>query len=141
MVEILQTLIVSAIPAIIAGLTSYYGSKKKAESEIKTLQIQNKNELDRLVEQHKINLESLTAAHNLEIEKSDCEHKHQLEIIKLNHQNELQRKSKELEDTAKFQATSNLTSELIPQLFTMFMETPEIRKEFETKFKQSLNEK
>jgi len=141
MIEILQTLVVSTIPALIAGVASFLVSKKKAESEINNLQMQNKNDLDKLLEQHKIDLESLKASHNLELEQKDCDHKHQIEIIQLNHQNDLQRKSKELEDMAKYQATNSIASELFPQLLTMILDNPEVKRELEIQLTQSLHQK
>lgn len=141
MIETITTLGIAAIPAIIAGFASYIVSKKKSETEISKLQVQNENELDKLMHQHEVDLDSFRAAHKLELEKMDCDHKYQMEIIELTHQNELQRKSKELEDTAKYQAINSITSQLVPNLFGILFDSPEIKEMLQTKVMEGVTKK
>ena len=59
MEEILNTLLVSCVPAIITGIISYLTANKKAKAEIATLQESNKHEIEKLMKQHEVDIESL----------------------------------------------------------------------------------
>ena len=78
MEEILNTLLVSCVPAIIAGIISYLTANKKAKAEIATLQESNKHEIEKLMKQHEVDIESLKEKHQLETEKCEQEHKHKI---------------------------------------------------------------
>ncbi len=55
--EILETLLIACVPAIISGIISFILAKSQAKSENKKLQLSNQHEIERLMEQHKINIE------------------------------------------------------------------------------------
>lgn len=141
MIEFITTLGIAAIPAIVTGFGSYFVSIKKAEAENTKLQVQNQNDLNKLVQQHKVDLDSLNATHQLDLEKMDHEHKNQMDIIDLKHQNELQRKSKELEDTAKYQATNNITTEIFSRMLNTAFDSPEMKKMLQTKVMEGVTKK
>ncbi|HJJ43448.1 MAG TPA: hypothetical protein O0X69_04135 [Methanocorpusculum sp.] len=124
MMEILETLLISALPALIAGIVSYIVSNNKAKSDINTVKEQNENDLNKLLTQHNNDLESLIATHKLDIEKKDLDYQYQ---------------SKILENTAKYQATNNITAELLPQLLAMMLANPEVKGELEKKMAESLH--
>ena len=54
--EILNTLLVSCVPAIITGIISYLTANKKAKAEIATLQESNKHEIEKLMKQHEVDI-------------------------------------------------------------------------------------
>lgn len=82
-VDFVKTLLISCLPAIITALISYLGLAKKYKSQIKTLELSNKQEIDKLMNQHKIDIDSLNNAHILEMEKLEADHKNRSELMKL----------------------------------------------------------
>lgn len=71
--------IVSVLVAVITGFISYITSRVKAKTDIRTLQEQNKHELERLMHQHALDIESLEKQHKFEIDRLELEHKHNME--------------------------------------------------------------
>lgn len=102
MEQIINTLLVSCIPAIITGVITYLTAGKKAKSEIVALQESNKHEIEKLMKQHEVDIESLKEKNQLEMEKSNQEHRHKIEIMQLEHKNALESNEKQQSDAAMF---------------------------------------
>lgn len=85
--DFVQTLLISCIPAVITGITTFFVSHKNASSQIKVVKEQNKHDLEKLMEQHRIDIDSLEKQHQQEIEKLELEHKHKLELIERESEN------------------------------------------------------
>lgn len=111
MQEIINTLVISSIPAIITGIITYMTANKKAKSEIDTLKESNKHDIEKLMKQHEVDIESLKEKHQLEIEKSEQEHKHRLEIMQLEHRNALESNEKQQSNAAMFGVMSDLITD------------------------------
>ena len=79
--EIIKTLLIACVPAIISGVVSFLVAHKNASMQIKVVKEQNKHDLEKLMEQHKIDIDSLNKKHQQELEKMELEHKHKLELI------------------------------------------------------------
>lgn len=108
MQEIVNTLLVSCIPAIITGIITYMTANRKAKSEIVALQESNKHDIERLMKQHEVDIESLKEKHQLEIEKSEQDHQHKIEIMNLEHKNELESNEKQQSNAAMFSVMSDV---------------------------------
>lgn len=102
MQEILNTLLVSCIPAVVTGIVTYLTASKNAKAEISSLQESNKHEIEKLMRQHEIDIESLKEKHRLETEKSEQEHRHKVEIMEIDHKNALESKEKEQSNSAMY---------------------------------------
>ena len=87
--EILKTLLIASVPAIISGIVSYLVAHKNASAQIKVVKEQNKHDLEKLMEQHRIDIDSLNKKHQQELEKMELEHKHKLELIEKENENAL----------------------------------------------------
>ena len=87
--EIIKTLLIACVPAIISGVVSYLVAHKNASAQIKVVKEQNKHDLEKLMEQHKIDIDSLNKKHQQELEKMELEHKHKLELIEKENENTL----------------------------------------------------
>ena len=109
--EILNTLLVSCVPAIIMGIISYLTANKKAKAEIATLQESNKHEIEKLMKQHEVDIESLKEKHQLETEKCEQEHKHKIEIMQIEHKNALESNEKQQSDAAMFSVMTDIIKE------------------------------
>lgn len=70
--------IVSIVGSVVAGLWSYFGSRK-----------QFKEEIERLEKQHKLDIEKEREKFAFEKEKMEIEHKHQMEIMQKETENNL----------------------------------------------------
>ncbi|MEQ4488889.1 MAG: hypothetical protein AAC990_00760 [Dehalococcoides mccartyi] len=129
MMDILNTLLISCVPALVTGFFAYFSARKTAQIKINELQKQNEHEINKLMEQHKIDIDSLKEKHALEMEKVESEHRYKLDIIALEHKNELESKEKELEAGAKYGAMGSLLSnpEKINGLLGL-LDHPEIKK-------------
>lgn len=92
--------IVAIITSIISGFCSYLKSKSDFKNQVKTIEMNNKHEIDKLMEQHKIDIESLKEKHKLEIELKDKEHEHEKEIIELKSKNAINEQSQEAMNNA-----------------------------------------
>lgn len=119
MTEIISTLLVSAVPAVIAGVVSYLGSMKKASTSLKEVQEKNKHELKKLMEQHKIDLDSLKEKHKLD-----------LEMIERQHQHELTMKDKEMQGV--------IAQQVLKPMFEMFMNNPDVQSELTSRIKEQV---
>lgn len=129
MSDILQTLLLSCLPALVTGIFAYFTATKNANLKIRELQKQNEHEINKLMEQHKVDIDALKEKHTLEMENKGAEHRHKIEIIELEHKNELVRKEQELEATAKYGAMGGLLSD--PKKiegFLNLMSNPEFQK-------------
>ena len=104
MEEILNTLLVSCVPAIITGIISYLTANKKAKAEIATLQESNKHEIEKLMKQHEVDIESLK-------EKCEQEHKHKIEIMQIEHKNALESNEKQQSNAAMFSVMTDIIKE------------------------------
>lgn len=111
MEEILNTLLVSCVPAIMTGIISYLTANKKAKAEIATLQESNKHEIEKLMKQHEVDIESLKEKHQLETEKCEQEHKHKIEIMQIEHKNALESNEKQQSDAAMFSVMTDIIKE------------------------------
>ncbi len=102
MQDIINTLLVSCIPAAITGVVTYLTARRNAKTQIDSLQESNKHEIEKLMRQHEVDIESLKEKHNLEVEKSEQEHRHKVEIMEIEHRNALESKEKEQSNAAMF---------------------------------------
>lgn len=102
MQDILNTLLVSCIPAVITGVVTYLTASRNAKTQIVSLQESNKHEIEKLMRQHEVDIESLKEKHHLEAEKSEQEHRHKVEIMEIEHRNALESKEKEQSNAAMF---------------------------------------
>lgn len=108
MQEIINTLLVSCIPAVITGIITFMTANKQAKSEITALQESNKHDIDKLMKQHEVDIESLKEKHQLEIEKSEQDHQHKIEIMQLEHKNALESNEKQQSNAAMFSVMSDV---------------------------------
>lgn len=120
MTEIILTLLISAVPACIAGVASYLGSMKKASTSFKKIQEKNKHELEKLMEQHKIDLDSLKETHKLDLEKMERQHQYELEM-----------KDKEM--------MGGVAQEVLTSFITMALNQPDVQSEISTMIKERVN--
>lgn len=120
--EILQTLLISCVPAIISGVVTYIVAHKNASAQIRVVEEQNKHDLEKLMEQHKIDIDSLNKKHQQELEKMELEHKHKLELIEKENENVL---------------GQNLITGVIGEMIKM----PEIKSQISKEIRQSSTKK
>lgn len=66
--EFLQTLLIAAVPSLVAGILSYLAARKNAKAQIDSIQEQNKADIEKIVKQHKLEMETLEKKHTQEIE-------------------------------------------------------------------------
>ncbi len=81
MTELIETLLIASVPAIVTGIIAYLKSRSDSKLQIKNLSQTNKHELDKLMKQHQIDIDSLKEKHVLETQKNEIEHKYKLEIM------------------------------------------------------------
>lgn len=112
--EFLQTLAISVVPSLVAGVLSYLASAKNSKVQIDSIKEQNKADIEKLIEQHKIDIEALKEKHKMDIEIKEKEHKHQLEMVKLQHENELKKE----EEGMKNQLAANAIGGIFGTLFS-----------------------
>lgn len=108
MQEIINTLLVSCIPAVITGVVTYLTTSRKAKTQISSLKESNKHEIEKLMKQHEVDIESLKEKHQLEIEKSEQEHRHKIEIMEIEHRNALESKEKEQSNAAMYSVMADV---------------------------------
>lgn len=111
MQEIINTLFVSFIPAVLTSVISYLVASKKAKTEIQSLKESNKHEIEKLMKQHEVDIESLKEKYQLESEKSEQEHKHKIEIMEIEHRNALESNEKEQTNAAMFGVMSDVLTD------------------------------
>ena len=75
------TIIVSCIPAIVAGTISYLTARHQSKTELKKAAQENSAAIEQLMKQHEIDIESLREQHKMEMESKDKEHEHKLQIM------------------------------------------------------------
>lgn len=97
---IINTLLVSCVPAIITGIVTYLTASRRAKTQIASLEENNKHEIEKLMRQHEIDIESLKEKHQLEAERSEQEHRHKMEIMEQEHRNAIESREKEQSNTA-----------------------------------------
>ncbi len=112
LIEVLYTLLISCVPAVLSGIGSFLLAKSKSKAEIKQMQVANEHEIEKLMEQHKVDIDAIREQHRLEMQAKDKEHAHKLEIMQIEHKNELARKEHELENAAKYGAMGNIITSL-----------------------------
>lgn len=127
--EIVKTLLLACVPAIISGIVSFVLAKSQAKSETEKLRLSNQHEIEKLMEQHKVDIDAIREQHRLEMESKDKDHQHKLEIMQKEHENGLIRKESELENTAKYNAVGSIATGLFGNLLGGIMETPEVKSE------------
>ncbi|MCM1253794.1 MAG: hypothetical protein NC321_13320 [Clostridium sp.] len=108
MQEIMSTLLVSCIPAIITGIVTYMTARKNARTQIISLEESNKHEIEKLMRQHEVDIESLKEKYQLEAERSEQEHRHKVEIMEIEHKNALESREKEQSNAAMFGAITDI---------------------------------
>ena len=113
MSEFIKTLLIGVIPAVITSLGAYLIAVKNFKSSLKTVQVNNKHDLDKLMEQHKLDIDGLKEKHKLEIESKEKDHVHKLEIMQKEHENELIKNSKSSENGVMFGALGGLIQDVI----------------------------
>lgn len=133
MVEIVETLLIACVPAIISGSVSFVLAKSQAKSETKKLQIENQHEIQKLMEQHKVDIDAIREQHRLEMESKEKDHQHRLEIMQKEHENELIRKESELENTAKYNAAGSIMTGLFNGMLGGAFNSPELQGEITKK--------
>jgi len=112
--NVLSTLLISAIPAIFGSVITYLVSMNQSKTQLKTISEQNKADIEKIVEEHKINLEAIKEKHKLEMEIKERDHQYQVELIKLQHDNELIKANEGI----KNQLASSAMSNIIGGMFT-----------------------
>ncbi len=127
--EVLKTLLISCVPALLSGIVSFILAKSQAKAEINQLKIANEHEIEKLMEQHKVDIESLREQHRLEMDAKDRDHTHKLEIMQKEHENELIRKESELENTAKYSAMGSIMTGLFNGVIGGALNSPELQGE------------
>ena len=139
MIEVVKTLLISCIPAIITGIISFSVAKSQANSEIKKLKMENAHDLEHLMEQHKVDIEHIREQHKLEMESKEKDHQHKLEILQKEHENELVRQEKEQENNAKYAAMGNVMTGLFNGVLGGAFNSPEIQTEMSKKILEGMN--
>lgn len=100
--DIINTLLVSCILAMITRVVKYLTASRNAKTQIASLQESNKHEIEKLMRQHEVDIEALKEKHNLEAEKNEQEHRNKVEIMEIEHRNALESKGKEQSYAAMF---------------------------------------
>lgn len=118
--EIINTLLVSSIPAIITGCITYFTTNKKAKIEISTLVESNKHDLEKLMKQHEVDIDALKEKYQLEADKSEQEHRHKIQIMELEHKNALESNEKQQSNAAMFGVMPDVIKN--PQILKKIME-------------------
>lgn len=137
--EILETLLIACVPAIISGAISFVLAKSQAKSENEKIRLSNQHEINRLMEQHKVDIDAIREQHRLEMQSKDKEHLYKLEIMQKNHDNELVRQEKEQENTAKYNAMGSVMTGLFNGMLGRMMTSPEIQSEMNKKILEGMN--
>lgn len=104
MPELVKTLLIACVPAIISGVVSIF----VAINQIKTIKEQNKHDLDKLMKQHEIDIENLKEKHSLEMEAKDKDHQHQLELLQKDYDNKMLLLQKEIENAQTVESIKGL---------------------------------
>lgn len=110
--EMMETLLIACVPAILSGIISFVLAKSQAKAENMKLELANRHEVEKLMEQHKIDINAICEQHRLEMELKEKEHMYQLEIMQKEHENKLIFKESELENTAKYNAAGSIMTGL-----------------------------
>lgn len=118
--DIINTFLVSSIPAIITGIISYLTTNKKAKTQIASLVENNKHDIEKLMKQHQIDIEALKEKSQLEADKSEQEHRHKIQVMELEHRNALEINEKEQSNAAMYGVLSEVLKK--PQLLQEFVE-------------------
>jgi biopolymer transport protein ExbB/TolQ len=137
--EIVETLLVACVPAIISGMISFVLAKSQAKSENEKLRLSNQHEIDRLMEQHKVDIDAIREQHRLEMQSKEKEHQYKLEIMQKEHDNELIRQEKEQENTAKYNAMGTVVTGLVNGMLGGVMNSPEVREKMSKKILEGIN--
>ena len=58
MMEVLKTLLIACVPAIVSGIVSFFLAKSQAKSETNKLKLANEHEIEKLMEQHKVDIDA-----------------------------------------------------------------------------------
>ncbi len=111
MQEIVSTLLLSCVPAVVTGIISYITAGRKTRAEIEALQESNKHEIEKLMKQHQVDIDSLKEKHQLETEKSEQEHRHKIEIMQIEHRNALESNEKQQSNAALFGVMADIIKE------------------------------
>lgn len=131
--EVLKTLLIACVPAIVSGIVSFFLAKSQAKSETNKLKLANEHEIEKLMEQHKVDIDAIREQHRLEMESKEKDHQHKLEIMQKEHENELIRKESELENTAKYNAAGSIMTGLFNGMLGGAFNSPEIQGEITKK--------
>lgn len=94
MEEIVQTFLIALIPAVI----SFAAAVIVERMQIKSLEDQNKHDIDKLMKQHEIDIDNLKEKHLLEMKVKEKDYQHQLELKQKEYDNELLIRQKESEN-------------------------------------------
>lgn len=113
MIEFLKTIGIATIPATITSVISYLIARYNANTQIKSINEQNKADIEKLVEQHNVDIDALKEKHKLDLEIKDKDHTHEVELITLQHNNDLNKS----EENMKNQLTMNALSSLLGGVF------------------------
>lgn len=113
--NILQTILVTLLPAVTTGLVTYLVSSKTLKSEMEKIHSEHEHDLKKLVAQHSVDIESIKEAHKLEMEKLERMHEQELDTIKIQHQQAMEIKEKE----STYQAASSVLNMFLPTILDM----------------------
>lgn len=115
-------LLISIVSALITGAGSLIIALKKCKNEIKTLETNNKHEID---------IENLKEKYKLQSEAKQQEHDLKIKEMKIECENEILKKEKEFENQAKYGAMGDI--------FKGMFSSPELKKEIDKKIKEEFN--
>lgn len=121
--------IVSAITAIISGISSYCLSKRNFKNEVETIKINNEHEIKKLMEQHKVDIDNLKEKHKLEMEIKEKDFQHEKEMQQLKSKSIIDEKNQELMNTA----LSGVVADVFKDVMSGNI-TPEKLEELQKKF-------
>ena len=131
--EVLKTLLIACIPAIISGVISFILAKSQSNAEFQKLKLANEYEIDKLMEQHKVDIDAIREQHRLEMEAKEKDHQHKLEIMQKDHENAIIRKESELENTAKYNAAGSIMTGIFNGMLGGAFNSPEVQGEITKK--------
>lgn len=131
--EILKTLLIACVPAVISGIVSFILAKSQSKSETQKLKLANEHEIEKLMEQHKIDIDAIREQHRLEMESKEKDHQHKLEIMQKDHENAIILKESELENAAKYNAVGSIMTGLFNGMLGGAFNSPEVQGEITKK--------
>jgi len=94
--------------SVATGAISFFAAFFSNRTQIKTVQANNRHEIERLVQKHEFDLQAVEQSHRMELERLAIEHAHQLEL-----------KDKDLQ--------TNLSNQMVTRMMEMILGMPETK--------------